>query len=116
MAKEEKPILGYIQCPHCDEQMGVKHDKNGDPFGHCEECGGQLRVGGNPARLRKFLARHPWAAKPTVPADPVTVTEKPTAPAPVSAPAPKVQEPAPRRRASFADALGMFGVGEKNAA
>jgi len=119
MAKEEKPILGHIDCPHCAEKMGVKHDKNGDPFGHCEECGGQLRVGGNPARLRKFLTRHPWAAKPTVAAaDPVTVTEKPRAPAPVPAPTAPVTAPAPqqRRRASFADALGVFGVGAKNAA
>ncbi|KQQ97427.1 hypothetical protein [Massilia sp. Leaf139] len=109
MAKEEKAILGMIPCPHCPEQMAVKHDKNGDPFGHCEECRGQLRVGGNPARVRKFVARYPWAARPVVgAADPVTVTvtEKPAAPAPVTAP----ETPPARRRANFADALGILGV------
>jgi len=109
MPKEQKPVLGQIPCPHCPEQMNVKHDKNSDPFGHCEECGGQLRVGGNPARVRKFVARYPWAAKPSEGvAVPVTVTvqEKPTATAPVTVAEPA---PAPRRRASFADALGLLG-------
>jgi len=115
MAREEKPALGHIPCPHCAGQMGVKHDKNGDPFGHCEECRGQLRVGGSAYRVRKFVARYPWAAKPVVGgADPVTVTvtEKPTAPKPVTAP----EAPPPKRRASFADALGVLGVGVKHAA
>jgi hypothetical protein len=116
MAKDQKPILGQIPCPHCPEKMNVKHDKNGDPFGHCEECGGQLRVGGNPARVRKFVARYPWAAKPAVGADvPVTVTvqDKPAQAAPVTVTPPA---PAPRRRASFADALDVFAVGSKRAA
>jgi hypothetical protein len=107
MPKEQKPVLGQIPCPHCPAHMNVKHDKNDDPFGHCEECGGQLRVGGRPARVRAFVARYPWAAKPsdavTVPVT-VTVTEPKLTPAPVT-----VTEPAPRRRASFADALGLLG-------
>jgi len=114
MAREEKPIIGTIQCPHCDGQMNVKRDKNDDPFGHCEDCRGQLRVGGCPSRLRKFVAKHPWAAKTAVgAADPVTVTvtEKPAAPAPVTAPV-----PAPKRKANFADALGVFALGAKHAA
>lgn len=105
MPKEQKPIIGQIPCPHCDAMMNVKRDKNEDPFGHCEECSGQLRVGGNPARLRKFIAKYPWAAKPAVgAADPVTVTEKPPAPAPVTE-----APPPPKRRAGFADALTLLG-------
>lgn len=110
MAKEDKPVLGMIPCPHCPEQMTVRRDKNGDPFGHCEECRGQLRVGGDPARVRKFIARYPWAAKPPVgAADPVTgtVTEKPAAPVPVTEPVPAPAKT--KRRASFADALGILG-------
>jgi len=107
MPREQKPIIGTIPCPHCDnDKMGVKRDKNEDPFGHCEECGGQLRVGGSPARLRKFIAKYPWAAKPAVgAADPVTVTALPAAPAPVTEPPP----PPPKRRAGFADALSFMG-------
>lgn len=64
MAKNENPVLGMIDCPHCGEVggMAVKHDKNGEPFGHCEDCAGQLRVGGKPGRVRKFVKRYPWAA------------------------------------------------------
>jgi hypothetical protein len=116
MAKEEKPVLGTIPCPHCHERMAVKHDKNGDPFGHCEECGGQLRVGGKPSRVRAFVAKYPWAAKPAAEGAAsvtVTVTEKPAAPEPVTVPVPE-QAPPPRRRATFADALGVLGV--RNAA
>lgn len=107
MPREQKPTIGTIPCPHCGETMNVKRDKNEDPFGHCEECAGQLRVGGNPARLRKFIAKYPWAAKPVVgAAGPVTVTETPKVPVPVTETPPP---PPPKRRAGFADALDILG-------
>lgn len=109
-----KPILGHIPCPTCAASMRITHDKNDDPFGYCEDgCGQQLRVGGNPARVREFVKRYPFAAKPgAAPAPkepekiPVTVTEPKPAPAPTPEPV-----PAPvKRRSSFDDALSMLGV------
>lgn len=48
--------------------MRVTLDKNGDPFGYCEaECSQQMRIGGDARRVRKFLARFPWAAKAKTP-------------------------------------------------
>ncbi len=110
----EKPILGHITCPCCGQAdaMAVKADKNGDPFGHCEECAGQLRVGGKPGRVRKFLRLYPWAAGEAAPVVPVTVTvteEKAADPAPGAAPpAPPARKP--RRDATFADALHFLGA------
>lgn len=49
-------IFGEIDCPHCGKKMKVKADKNGDPFGHCEHCSGQLRVGGKESRINDFFA------------------------------------------------------------
>lgn len=109
----EKAILGHIDCPHCGEKSGmeVKHDKNSEPFGYCEYCAGQLRVGGRPGRVRSFCKMHPWAGNP-----PVTVTDTVPVLPPVAAQAPVTvtKEPAPaRRRATFADALGALGVASK---
>ena len=124
----EKPILGQIDCPTCGEKMRITTDKNGDPFGYCAgNCRQQLRIGGDPYRVRAFLARFPWAA----PA-PVTVTEPETAKKPEESPAtvtntceakagmpagPARQTTAPAvtakktapRRATFADALQILG-------
>lgn len=118
MAKNEKPVLGMIDCPHCGEVggMAVKHDKNLEPFGHCDECSGQLRVGGKPARVRKFCRRYPWAAAGVAPvaegqapaapaAAPVTVTE----PAARQAPPPAPPVPA-RKRANWADGLTILSA------
>lgn len=51
--------LGDIPCPYCADDMTVKTDKNGKPFGHCGGCQGQLRVGGNAAREQKFAIKYP---------------------------------------------------------
>jgi hypothetical protein len=89
-----RAALGHIACPTCGAQMRVNNDKNGDPFGHCEHCGQQLRVGGNSRRVGLFVGRYPWAAKggDAVPV-PTTTPPKPPAPPPVAAPA-----PAPKKR------------------
>lgn len=80
-------VLGHIDCPACGTKGGMRitPDKNGDPFGFCEAtCNAQLRIGGNPVRVREFVKLYPWAGK-----KPVTGTE----PQPVAAPAAKpVQE------------------------
>jgi hypothetical protein len=119
--RNDKPVLGMIDCPHCGEVegMAVKHDKNMEPFGHCEECAGQLRVGGKPARVRKFVRRYPWAAAGAVAAAPA-VTGARVQVAPVTGdPAPDVPvtvtvtEPEPKpapRRASFMDALASLNT------
>jgi hypothetical protein len=100
-------VLGHIDCPTCGTVGGMRitADKNGDPFGYCEaECSQQLRVGGDARRVRKFLARYPWAAGGE-PAKPVTGTEQKPTPAPEPEP-----EPAPKKRASWADGLAALGV------
>lgn len=95
--------------------MEVKHDKNLEPFGYCAECYGQLRVGGNPGRVRKFCRRYPWAAKPgAAPAIPVTVTVTEPDTGKVAPPvveAAPVTVPVPvKRKATFADALAVLGA------
>ncbi|HEY1022551.1 MAG TPA: hypothetical protein VGE06_09595 [Flavisolibacter sp.] len=55
-------LLGEMACPHCGDAMQIKTDKNGDPFGHCGACRGQLRVGGSAARVSAFLAKNPKIA------------------------------------------------------
>lgn len=102
-----KNVLGHIDCPTCghEKAMRVKHDKNGEPFGFCEICRQQLRVGGDPDRVEEFTTRYPWAGK----AKPVTVSEPaaktaPVAPAPVSV---SVPESKPQRSA-FADAVAFM--------
>ena len=130
--KNEKPVLGTINCPHCGEVdgMAVKADKNDEPFGHCEECAGQLRVGGKPGRVRKFLRLHPHLGAAfryaSVQADPVTVgvpAAVPVAAPPVEA-APvtgakgleipvTVTEPKPAKKAGWADVLaGLNTLGK----
>lgn len=93
-----RTILGHIDCPHCHAKgsMRITPDKNGAPFGFCEveACGGQLRVGGKPGRVRAFYAAHPHVKRPdqvaTEPAPaPVTVTPPAPTPAPTPTPAPK---------------------------
>lgn len=109
--KKPPQALGHIDCPTCGTAGGMRisHDKNGDPFGYCEaECNQQMRIGGDPRRVRKFLARYPWAAG--VP-EPVTGTgQQPAAKAPaVPVPAPE-NKPAPAKRATWADGLAALGV------
>lgn len=114
MAKE---VLGHIDCPSCGTAKGMRitQDRNGDPFGYCEAtCSQQLRVGGDADRVRRFLARFPWAAGKPAEASPapVTGTAPAAAPAPVAKPAPKpaakaapkpapVPAPAPAARPAF---------------
>lgn len=89
-----KPVHGHIDCPTCGTPKGMRitPDKNGKPFGFCEEgCGQQLRVGGNERRVRLFVARYPFASGTPVT---VTVPEKEPVPAPVPK-APKAAPPAP---------------------
>lgn len=101
--KQER-VLGHIDCPTCGTVAGMRitHDKNGHPFGYCEaECSQQLRIGGDARRVRKFLARHPWAAGTPEPAPAQTAAAAPvTAPVPAPAPEPKAK---PKARG-----LGVF--------
>lgn len=94
--------------------MRITHDKNDDPFGFCEKgCGQQLRVGGNPARVRAFVARFPWAAKPGAApaAAPVTVTEAKPEPIPAQNPVTvtEIHHGPVKRRSAFEDALTVLG-------
>lgn len=52
-------VFGEISCPHCTGSMTVKADKNGEPFGYCDSCKGQLRVGGNAGRVSAFVKKYP---------------------------------------------------------
>lgn len=85
--KPGKSIFGHIDCPTCGTKGGMRitADKNGDPFGYCEaECGQQLRIGGDKARVQKFLSRFPWAQKSEVEVvDPVAKIEAVQEPKPV---------------------------------
>lgn len=90
---DSKIVYGRISCPHCHmiDAMRITADKNGQPFGFCDlNCGGQLKIGGNPFRVNKFFEAHPGIAKamkgeqepertPEIQAEiPVTVTDKKT--------------------------------------
>lgn len=71
---KQPEILGHIDCPTCGTVRGMRitRDKNGEPFGYCEaECSQQLRIGGDARRVRKFLARNPWAAGEVAKPEPV---------------------------------------------
>jgi hypothetical protein len=98
----EKTILGRIDCPSCGykDGMRVTHDKNSNPFGYCDaSCGQQLRIGGDPRRVRDFIARHPWAAGVEKQEKiSVTVTEN-TQP-----------ENQVKGKGKFTDALGVLGA------
>lgn len=91
--------------------MRVTHDKNGKPFGHCDDCNGQLRVGGNTYREKKFIERYPFSGQ-KAPEIPVTVTEQKTPPAesavPVPVPKPEIKQP-PQQKSKFAAALDLLG-------
>jgi hypothetical protein len=113
----EKTVHGHIDCPHCGAQkmMRITSDRNGKPFGHCDDCNGQLRVGGNSYREKKFIDRYPFAAG-SIAAIPVTVTanEPQTAPpaAPVSDTAPdptKTHHGPVAKRSAMEDALRHLG-------
>jgi hypothetical protein len=119
----EKPVLGHIDCPACGAEKGMRfiHDKNGKPFGHCDDCNAQLRVGGNSYREKKFAALYAWAApKPTE--NPVTVTgpkalENPTpaapdVPLPVSVPEQK-NDIKVKKRSSLDDAVAFLSGARK---
>lgn len=115
----QKAVKGHIDCPYCgaSETMRIIDDKNGKPFGHCDDCNGQMRVGGNTYREKKFYSLYPWAA-PEAAKIPVTVTEpklddKPAEAVPVAPVSVPVQtKDQPRKKASFADALQMLGGGK----
>lgn len=54
-------ILGFIACMVCKSPNSVRvsPDKNGEPFGYCEACKMQYRIGGNPNRVNQFKESHP---------------------------------------------------------
>ncbi len=66
--------------------MTIKPDKNGQPFGYCDSCRGQLRIGGSDSRVSAFYAAHPDIAKAAGKIEPSAVDgvggEKVDAPAP----------------------------------
>jgi hypothetical protein len=104
-----KEILGHIDCPVCGAANGMRitHDKNSHPFGYCEaDCGQQMRVGPSPRRIKKFTDRYPWAG--TVSDTGQKPAPEPAKP-PVTVPEPE-QTPAPKRKATFVDALAVLGV------
>lgn len=89
--------------------MRFIRDKNGNPFGHCDDCNGQLRIGSNNYRKKKFAAMYPWAAEKAAEI-PVTVTDIKTA---ALAPVAHVQEkPVSKQKASWNDALALLGGGK----
>jgi len=116
----QKTILGHIDCPTCGgaQTMRITHDKNTEPFGYCEtNCRQQLRIGGDPYRVKKFIEKFPWAGAPV--AVPVTVTKpEPVAKKPPEAPKipVTVTEPEkaakPVKRDAFSHALAMLGGGK----
>lgn len=121
----EKKVLGHIDCPTCGTAHGMRisEDKNGDPFGYCEvNCGQQLRIGGDPRRIRDFRARYAWAAKPVPAPAPVTATTT-TAPTPLlqeKKPVTVTENPTPdqfhgpvRKRSAFEDMVSSFGAKRK---
>lgn len=97
--------------------MRITHDKNGHPFGYCEaECSQQLRIGGDVRRVRKFLARFPWAAGT---GEPATAPAAPAAPVTATVPAPATkggqddfdnwrQGGAPAKKPKARGGLGVF--------
>ncbi len=97
MARE---ILGHIDCPTCGTAKGMRitHDKNGEPFGYCEDgCFAQLRIGGKARRVAAFLKMYPWAAGKAAPAP--AADPKPET-APKAEPAAKATPPAPAKPAA----------------
>lgn len=99
-----REILGYIDCPHCGEgsRMRITPDKSGAPFGYCEECNGQLRIGGNARRVESFYARNQGVKRPGQAAE-IAPPATSTAAAPEKKPAKKpepVAEPAPAKVAA----------------
>ena len=92
--------------------MRINPDRNGDPFGYCEtSCRQQLRIGGDPYRVKQFIARFPWAAKNTVTVTEPEPAKKPPEPAEIPVTV-TVPEPAQKKpKATFADALKSMGVG-----
>lgn len=105
----EKNTLGHIDCPACGTAKGMRitHDKNGEPFGYCEDgCFAQLRIGGKARRVAAFLKMYPWAAGKAEPA-----AQAPAAPEAVPAkaapatPAPAPAKAAPKRSANPFDFL-----------
>ncbi|GGI16913.1 hypothetical protein [Oxalicibacterium faecigallinarum] len=112
----KKPTLGHIDCPYCAgvQTMRITHDRNNKPFGHCDDCNGQLRVGGNTFREKKFIERYPFAAA-KAPEIPVTVTEPEKPVEPVSADktnqivSEAIKAPPAKPRSTFAAALNLLG-------
>lgn len=112
-----REILGYIDCPHCGEaeRMRVTPDKSGAPFGYCEECNGQLRIGGNSTRVEAFYRKNPAVKRPGQAGEAAPIVVQPvevkkTAPkkaAPVIEPAPVI---APPKKLSIFDQLAGVGI------
>ena len=116
-----KTILGHIDCPTCGEEtaMRITTDKNGDPFGFCEICRQQLRVGGDADRVDDFYRAHPGIKKPGAPvratvSAPAAEPAKPAAPAakPAAVPAP-APAPAPAKKPGGHNPFAFLIEGEK---
>lgn len=116
MAKE---ILGYIDCPHCGHENGMRItlDKSGAPFGFCEaNCNGQMRVGGNAARVAAFYRKNPHIKQPgavteTAPESTSTATGSKNKPSAEVAPVPEIvpapAKAAPRKPSLFEQLAGV---------
>lgn len=110
-----REILGHIDCPHCGHEAGMRItlDKSGAPFGFCEaNCNGQMRIGGNAARVAAFYRKHPHlkqpgAAAPEIEPKTTSTAPEPKKPAPVVEPAPVK---APRKPSLFEQLAGVKNV------
>ena len=84
--------------------MRITPDKSGAPFGYCEgDCSGQMRVGGNAARIEKFYAKNPHIKR----VGPLTATPEKIEIEPAAReiePA-KVSKPVPPKKLSMFDQL-----------
>lgn len=106
-----KEALGHIHCPACGTAHGMRitHDKNGDPFGYCEDhCNAQLRIGGKARRVAAFLKLYPWAAgkaATAAPAAPAPAIEAKPEASPPAAKAPAPAKAAPKKSANPFDFL-----------
>lgn len=102
----DKKVLGHIDCPYCGFVGGMRitEDKNGQPFGYCEaDCSGQLRVGGDALRVRKFRAKYPHIDRAMLAA-----INQDAKLAPADDKPPKVAASAPKR-SPLGDALAAMG-------
>jgi hypothetical protein len=86
-AGKDKPVtVGHIDCPTCGLAggMAIKHDKNGDAFGFCEDCTQQLFT--RNGHKSKLLLRRMRPVTAVTEPDPAPVAPSVAVAAPVAVP------------------------------